>query len=99
MSRHAKVATNKATKWMREALCLGQDSAIFFPERSRRRDTLSVRESYSEARLLCSQCSVKAICLGYALANDIDTGMWGGLTPSERSLLPRETSLLPRDNT
>lgn len=39
------------------------------------------------AKRLCEACPVKSECLAYALANPELHGIWGGLTPRERSRL------------
>lgn len=40
---------------------------------------------YRQAKKLCAICPVKNECLRYALAADEPFGVWGGLTPKERS--------------
>ena len=39
------------------------------------------------AKKFCSECPVRAECLTYALAVNEPFGIWGGLTPKERSAL------------
>lgn len=36
------------------------------------------------ARNVCSRCPVWMDCLDFALDNDIEFGVWGGMTPAER---------------
>jgi WhiB family redox-sensing transcriptional regulator len=36
---------------------------------------------------------VRTECLAYAIANDINHGVWGGLTARERRLLPPLTKV------
>jgi WhiB family transcriptional regulator, redox-sensing transcriptional regulator len=36
------------------------------------------------AKAVCAVCSVRAICLKYALENREPHGVWGGLNESER---------------
>lgn len=42
---------------------------------------------YKMARNLCNRCPVRAQCLEYALSNEEEFGMFGGLTPKERHKL------------
>ncbi len=41
------------------------------------------------AKSVCRRCLVRDDCLRYALDNDPLSGIWGGLTPSERRRLRR----------
>lgn len=41
------------------------------------------------AKKLCDGCPVRTACLDDALANRIDYGIWGGLTPRERRQIIR----------
>lgn len=40
---------------------------------------------YRIAKKFCEQCPVKALCAEYAIVANEQFGIWGGLTPLERS--------------
>lgn len=42
-------------------------------------------EGERDALAICRGCPVEAPCLAYALANNIDVGIWGGRTARQRS--------------
>jgi WhiB family redox-sensing transcriptional regulator len=44
------------------------------------------------ARLICSGCPVRFECLAEALDNQIEWGVWGGMTERERRQLLRQRS-------
>lgn len=83
MANHMR-ATLTATyaAWMDDAAC-ATSTVEFFPDGSASTD-------YKAARAICEICPVAADCLEYAIANDIDHGMWGGRTPTERRRIRRE---------
>lgn len=66
--------------WFVDAACQGNSTAIFFPElglgRPQRRE--------ARAKRICARCSVRKQCLTYALDNNIEDGIFGGLTYEER---------------
>lgn len=62
--------------WQAFANCLGTSPTLFFPEKS---DTPVA----AHAKAVCSACSVRDACLEYALANNEEHGIWGGLAPRE----------------
>ena len=64
--------------WRLDALCAETDPEAFFPEKG---------GSTREAKRVCSGCTVRAECLGSALANDERFGIWGGLSERERRRL------------
>ena len=68
--------------WMRDALCAQSSPDLWFPEGQ-------LREDNAEARRICKKCPVIEDCLAYALANNEDQGIWGGLAANERKLLKR----------
>lgn len=41
-------------------------------------------EAVEKARTVCRRCPVFVDCLEYAVGNDIQFGVWGGMTPGER---------------
>lgn len=43
-----------------------------------------------EAKAVCAGCPVQAQCREWALATGQDTGVWGGLTDTERRALKRD---------
>jgi WhiB family redox-sensing transcriptional regulator len=70
-------------EWMSSAACRGDGPAEFVPARG---------QSIARARALCSECSVRAECLAYALADSDIVGVWGGTTTQERSALRRQAA-------
>jgi WhiB family redox-sensing transcriptional regulator len=64
-------------EWMRDAACRGVDDIDFFPESM---TTISA----ARAVALCNQCPVQEACARYAMVNDIEYGIWGGLSPRAR---------------
>ena len=54
-------------------------------------DELFVRGAEQhKAKVVCAACPVKAECLAEALDNEIEWGVWGGLTERERRALLRK---------
>jgi WhiB family transcriptional regulator, redox-sensing transcriptional regulator len=66
--------------WLEQARCRGVDPDQFFV-----RGAAQARPAIR----LCEGCPVQAPCLEYAVANDIDFGVWGGLTERQRRSLQR----------
>jgi WhiB family redox-sensing transcriptional regulator len=60
--------------------CNGQDTALFFPERS---------ESDAPAKTICRRCDYTTECLEWALRTRQAFGIWGGKTPEERNAILR----------
>jgi WhiB family redox-sensing transcriptional regulator len=55
-----------------------------------RPDELFVRgAAQNRAKQVCSQCPVRTECLAEALDNNIEWGVWGGMTERERRALLR----------
>ncbi len=66
--------------WMDDANCTQTDPELFFPEKG---------EPAHYARSICEPCRVKQQCLDYAIGNGFHLGVWGGLTPKERSAVAK----------
>jgi WhiB family redox-sensing transcriptional regulator len=64
--------------WTADALCLGSDVELFFPEQYR------TKEDIEQAKAVCLDCPVRLTCLEYAVDNRIKEGVWGGMTRRER---------------
>jgi WhiB family redox-sensing transcriptional regulator len=61
--------------WQAFAACRGSDRDVFFPSRG---------EAIGEAVAICQGCPVRAECLEYALINNEQFGVWGGLSERQR---------------
>ena len=69
--------------WMSEALCAETAPELFFPEKG---------TSSAAAKRLCAACDVRGRCLEYALTNNLQDGIYGGLSPKERARLRRSAA-------
>lgn len=66
--------TEADIEWKAEAECESvKPSDVFF-----------AKEHEQMAKQICSYCTVKEQCLGYAIRQDVKFGIWGGMTPRER---------------
>ena len=73
--------------WQQHAACLGADPRLFFPSY---RET-SAKDPYAQARIICTGCPVRTICLEteldtvmYSGKKVASVGMFGGKSPRER---------------
>lgn len=66
------------TRWMRRSACTIDDAPLLTANRT---------DQQSTAAAICLDCPVRSDCLAYALQNNIDTDVWGGLTADERGPL------------
>jgi WhiB family redox-sensing transcriptional regulator len=67
-------------EWETRGLCREVDREMFFPEKG---------ESTSAAKAVCKLCEFREACLENALENNIQFGIWGGMTEPERRALKR----------
>jgi WhiB family redox-sensing transcriptional regulator len=72
-------------QWLNQARCLNEDPELFFPVGN----TGPALEQIEQAKTICRQCKVSAQCLEYAIKENQDTGVWGGLSEDERRSLKR----------
>jgi WhiB family redox-sensing transcriptional regulator len=56
--------------------CFGKQK-LFFPE-------VEVIVIVQEAKTICSECTIRSKCLQFALSEDMEYGIWGGMTRIER---------------
>jgi WhiB family redox-sensing transcriptional regulator len=65
--------------WILAAACRGKDPELWFP---------GPGGSVTEAKAICRHCDVLHECLAYALENNEQHGVYGGLTARERRRVP-----------
>lgn len=75
---------NYADDWRKESLCKNRHIDLWYPPL----DTDVPENYYQIARLVCRQCPVWKECLDDGVEER--WGMWGGLTPQERTALTSE---------
>jgi len=76
--------------WMYDAECRGTGFLDFFP------DTMS-QASAARAVAMCNRCPVQTECAQYAIINNIEYGIYGGLSPRARREIASSTT--DRDRT
>ena len=69
--------------WRSKAHCLGKETNWFYPETG----VKGYAKQISDVKAFCRLCKVSAQCLENAILNKESFGIWGGLTPKERSNL------------
>lgn len=74
---NTKVRDEAEREWVLDALCRTQDPDQLFVTGADQR----------EAATLCRQCPVMHRCAAEALDNNVEYGVWGGLTERERRAL------------
>jgi WhiB family redox-sensing transcriptional regulator len=75
--------------WRDRAACLDvDDPELFFPIGN----TGPALEQLERARAVCASCSVREICLIWAMEHNQDSGVWGGLSEDERRSLKRRAA-------
>ena len=68
--------------WMERAACRGRSlTDVFFPDRP--------GPSPRHALSICEGCVVVSECLGYSVLKGERSGVWGGMTPSQRRRVRR----------
>ena len=73
-------------QWLNQSRCLNEDPELFFPVGN----TGPAVDQIEQAKSVCRQCTVTAECLEYAIKENQDTGVWGGLSEDERKSLKRK---------
>ncbi len=61
--------------WHRDAACAGEPVGIFLP---------GLGERNTAAMELCGRCPVRRDCLDWAIAEQINHGVYGGMSPAAR---------------
>jgi WhiB family redox-sensing transcriptional regulator len=68
--------------WSRQAACKNSDPDSLFVQGA----------AQNRVKAICAACSVRTECLADALDNQIEFGVWGGMTERERRALLRRRS-------
>ena len=68
--------------WREGAACNDVEELSFFPSSD---DLIAI----NRAKTVCAGCPVQDDCLGFAIETRQPDGIWGGLTPNERTRLRR----------
>lgn len=74
--------------WRSRAACLSVDPELFFPIGN----TGPAISQVAEAKMVCSTCQVVEVCLRWAMENNQDSGVWGGMSEEERRSLKRRAA-------
>lgn len=72
--------------WMDDAACKDEPPDTFFPPSEGNRQDTPDHPMWERGKAICAGCPVVDDCLAYAVRNE-KYGLWGGLTPAERSAL------------
>ena len=80
---------SRSSLWER-ALCGNRRDDAFYTERSRRATTAAETEARralvaTASKKTCALCPIQSECLEYAIENKIKFGIWGGMTPRQRT--------------
>lgn len=68
-------------EWRFRGACLDQNPDLFFPTGGGRTGL-----QVEEAKIVCRRCPVVTECLTYALETGQESGVWGGLSETERRM-------------
>lgn len=71
--------------WRDKAACREEDPELFFPIGTTGPALMQVED----AKAVCRTCDVVEKCLTWALDNNQDAGVWGGMAEDERRSLKR----------
>lgn len=72
-----------SSEWMSEGACYGDEEAAHLLADG------STHEQHQGIKTYCTSCPVSEECLVHALAYGESEGVWGGLTPTQRTRLMR----------
>lgn len=79
---------HKGDDWRAGAACRDEDPETFFSVGM----GASAEYQDEQAKAVCRRCSVRDECLEFAIDQRIADGVWGGMTPAERSAYHRKQS-------
>ena len=74
--------------WRARAACRDEDPELFFPLG----DSGPALMQIEDAKTVCRSCNVVSDCLTWALESSQDSGIWGGMSETERRALRRRSA-------
>ncbi|MFI0020207.1 WhiB family transcriptional regulator [Streptomyces griseus] len=79
--------SSSSADWRHRSACRDRDvdPELFFPIGTTGPAVIQIME----AKAFCNACPVQPACLDWALGNDVQDGVWGGLSEDERRALKR----------
>lgn len=80
-----RVQEMAALDWQQFGACRSEDASLFFSPETEGREDKQVR--LEKAKRICGRCIVREFCRAYALENEEEFGVWGGLSEGERKEL------------
>lgn len=84
MSRDPNIWINtRDTSWYSQAICASTDPEAWVPDHPDPAHTRMLKR-------ICNSCPVQTQCAAYAIANNFSHGIWGGLTPRERTQMRKQ---------
>ena len=69
--------------WMDDAACAEVGGDLWFPEKG---------GATKDAKTICAACPVREECLAYAIRNDEEHGIWGGVSRMERRRMRKDAA-------
>lgn len=87
---------HRDVSWTDDAKCKDVDPEFFFVESDTK--VKSAVKKINEAKAFCQGCPVAVQCLGYAIREDLEYGVYGGLSEDERKDLKTRYLLATRRN-
>jgi WhiB family redox-sensing transcriptional regulator len=74
--------------WRARAACRDEDPELFFPLGDSGPALLQIED----AKSVCQACVVVSDCLTWALESGQDSGIWGGMSETERRTIRRRNA-------
>jgi WhiB family redox-sensing transcriptional regulator len=86
-----------ALDWQLQGACRGAEQSVFFAPDSGKEERRDRLRRLVAAKRVCAQCPVREPCRSYALENEEEFGVWGGLSEVERRdlIAERRAALIP----
>lgn len=66
-------SSKRELTWQDQGLCAQTDPELFYPEQG---------DNAEKAKSICRSCPVQLQCAQYAIDNNEEFGIWGGLAPA-----------------